>query len=368
MTVRLLFITRFIRLFAYGALSVVLVIYLTQLGLSDTQTGMLLTFILVGDALLSLWLTTQADRFGRRRTLMVGSLLMAGAGLVFALTDNLLALVIAGTIGVISPSGHEVGPFLSIEQATLSHVVSDRERTQTFAWYALTGAIATALGSLCSGLLPQVGHSAVMPVQKARHVIWMYAALGLVLAFLFGRLSLRRRSVDRLNRPREPISGDRTLSRRCPSTSSTVRVGLVRRRICRPELGGVLVSLAIRDGTGGSREHLFRCESLCRHLGATGLEIGNAHPACQDDGFHTPAFKHPSYLRTAHAESHIRDRSSAREVQHQPNGRARPAIVHDGDCTTGRTGGRSGDHRCREDHRCCDGPGLYGVYYLAFRR
>ena len=203
MTVRLLFITRFIRLFAYGALSVVLVIYLTQLGLSDTQTGMLLTFILVGDTLLSLWLTTQADRFGRRRTLIVGSLLMAGAGLVFALTDNLLALVIAGTIGVISPSGHEVGPFLSIEQATLSHVVSDRERTQTFAWYALTGAIATALGSLCSGLLTQVGQSAVMPVQKARHVIWMYAALGLVLAFLFGRLSASAEINRRAESPQE---------------------------------------------------------------------------------------------------------------------------------------------------------------------
>src|SRR5437588_1737781 len=103
---RLLFITRFTRLFAYGALSVVLVIYLTQLGLADSQTGMLLTFTLLGDTVISLWLTTRADRFGRRRTLIIGALLMAGAGVVFASTRNLLALVVAGTIGVISPSGH----------------------------------------------------------------------------------------------------------------------------------------------------------------------------------------------------------------------------------------------------------------------
>jgi MFS family permease len=168
---------------------VVLVIYLTQLGLTNSQTGMLLTCILIGDTVISLWLTTRADRFGRRRTLLIGALLMVGAGIVFASTRNLLALVVAGTIGVISPSGHEVGPFLSIEQATLSHVVADRARTQVFAWYTLTGALATALGSLSAGLITQSGQSTAVPLQNARHVVWMYAALGLVLTFLFTHLS-----------------------------------------------------------------------------------------------------------------------------------------------------------------------------------
>src|SRR3954470_7104990 len=67
----LLFFTRFARLFAYGALSVVLVLYLTSLGLSESQTGLLLTLTLVGDTLVSLWLTTQADRIGRRRVLRI---------------------------------------------------------------------------------------------------------------------------------------------------------------------------------------------------------------------------------------------------------------------------------------------------------
>src|SRR6266446_5859449 len=128
----LLFLTRFIRLFAYGSLSVVLVFYLIDLGLSEAQTGMLLTLTLVGDTVVSLYLTTHADRTGRRRMLVIGALLMAGAGMVFASTRRLWLLVLAGTVGVISPSGHEVGPFLSIEQAALSHVVSDRTRTEVF--------------------------------------------------------------------------------------------------------------------------------------------------------------------------------------------------------------------------------------------
>src|SRR5215471_7262062 len=131
---KLLFVTRFVRLFSYGMLAVVLVFYLTGIGLSESQTGLLLTLTLAGDTVVSLLLTTQADRIGRRKMLITGSLLMAGAGIAFALTRSFLMLVIAGTIGVISPSGNEVGPFLSIEQAALSQVIPARSRTTAFAW------------------------------------------------------------------------------------------------------------------------------------------------------------------------------------------------------------------------------------------
>src|SRR5712675_1570618 len=144
---------RFVRLFAYGSLSVVLVFYLITLGLSESQTGLLLTLTLAGDTVVSLFLTTRADRIGRRRMLIVGALLMAAAGVAFALTHNYFLLLLAGTIGVISPSGYEVGPFLSIEQAALSHVIPGSARTEVFAWYTLAGSVATALGALCGGTL-----------------------------------------------------------------------------------------------------------------------------------------------------------------------------------------------------------------------
>src|SRR5215475_12333144 len=147
----LLFVTRFTRLFAYGALSVILVFYLVSLGLTEAQVGLLLTLTLAGDIAISLLLTTRADWIGRRRMLIAGAILMGGAGVAFASTRNLLFLIIAGTIGVISPSGHEVGPFLSIEQAALSHIVSSRSRTEVFAWYTLSGSVATALGALSGG-------------------------------------------------------------------------------------------------------------------------------------------------------------------------------------------------------------------------
>ena len=89
---RLLFVTRFIRLFSYGSLSVVLVFYLSSLGLNEARTGLLLTLTLLGDTVISLGLTTQADRIGRRRMLIIGAVLMAAAGLAFAMTRSFLLL------------------------------------------------------------------------------------------------------------------------------------------------------------------------------------------------------------------------------------------------------------------------------------
>jgi MFS family permease len=181
----LLFLTRFLRLFAYGSLSVVLVFYLVSLGLNESQTGLLLTLTLLGDTVISLYLTTRADRIGRRRMLIVGAILMAAAGLAFACTRNLFFLIIAGTIGVISPSGNEVGPFLSIEQAALAHVVSDRSRTEVFAWYTLAGSLATALGALFAGLITNaLQKTAMTPVATYRVIVILYAVIGVLLVGL----------------------------------------------------------------------------------------------------------------------------------------------------------------------------------------
>jgi MFS family permease len=187
---RLLFATRFVRLFAYGALSVVLVLYLVGLGLSEADTGVLLTATLLGDTLVSLYLTTQADRIGRRRMLIVGTALMIAAGLAFAFTREMWLLVLAGTIGVISPSGQEVGPFLPIEQAALSQVVPDSARTDVFAWYTLTGALATALGALAAGFLTSRLQRSWTPVDSYRAVVVGYALLGAVLLVMFRSTSV----------------------------------------------------------------------------------------------------------------------------------------------------------------------------------
>jgi len=182
----ILFSTRIIRLFCYGFLSVILALYLADVGLTEGEIGLLFTLTLVGDAGISLWLTTSADRIGRKRTLLIGALLMAGAGIVFLLTQNLIVLMAAAIIGVISPSGNEIGPFLSVEQAGLTQIISDQKRTQVFAWYNLVGSFATATGALSGGWLAQILQTQGMTAGAAYRVVLMgYAAGGFILTLLF---------------------------------------------------------------------------------------------------------------------------------------------------------------------------------------
>jgi MFS family permease len=199
---RLLFMTRVLRMFGYGFLAVVLVLYLDELGLDSLTIGAILTLTLIGDTVISLWLTTSADRIGRRRVLIAGSLLMSAAGIVFAITSWTPLLIVAATIGVISPTGNEVGPFLAVEQSALSQATPDARRTPTFAWYNLAGYVATATGALAAGFISQMLQAAgFAPVDSYRVIVVSYAVVGLAMAFAFARVGggvepARRPSAD----------------------------------------------------------------------------------------------------------------------------------------------------------------------------
>ena len=186
---RALFAMRTLRMFGYGFLAVALVLYLDALGLDAWTIGVVLTLTLVGDTILSLWLTTHADRLGRRRVLIAGAVLMVLAGVAFAATDWVPLLILAATIGVISPTGNEVGPFLAVEQAALSQTVPDERRTAIFAWYNLVGYVATASGALTAGLVSQLLLDAgVATVDAYRAIVIGYAVIGLAMAVGFTRL------------------------------------------------------------------------------------------------------------------------------------------------------------------------------------
>ncbi len=110
--------------------------------------------------------------------------------MLFASSHSFVVLLLAATIGVISPSGNEVGPFLSIEQAALSQIVPGPRRTKVFAWYNLVGSFSTALGALCGGALVQwFQHVGSVGAAAYRPAIITYGILGLLLAAGFAFIS-----------------------------------------------------------------------------------------------------------------------------------------------------------------------------------
>ncbi|WP_198013940.1 MFS transporter [Desulforegula conservatrix] len=188
--IKLLFLTRIIRLFAYGFMSVILVLLLAETGLKDGKIGLILTLTLAGDVFVSLWVTTVADRIGRRKMLVLGAVLMALSGLVFVVTNNPWLLTIAAILGIISPSGNEIGPFLSIEQAALSHIIPDHKRTSAFGWYNFAGSFATAIGALTSGWLAKLLLLySFTALESYRYIMLGYAISGVMLIVIFLKLS-----------------------------------------------------------------------------------------------------------------------------------------------------------------------------------
>ena len=176
---RLILLSRSLRLFAFGALSVILVLHFAALGWSESRIGRLLALTMAGDAAVTLWVTLNADRIGRARMLQIGALLMVLVGVAMPVTENLWVLAVVVFFGSISLNGGEVGPFMAIEQAALTHSLSDAaNRTTAIAWYTLCGALATAVGALVSGFLGSY-----------RAVFALYAVCGVLLLAIFSRLS-----------------------------------------------------------------------------------------------------------------------------------------------------------------------------------
>ncbi|KAK5086218.1 hypothetical protein LTR70_000004 [Exophiala xenobiotica] len=180
--VKVLCLQRFVRLAAYGASTLILVLYLVDLGNTVDKTGLFMTLTLVGDVVISLILTLVADKLGRRRLLAVGSLLMAASGVVFAITGNFWILLLASMVGVISPSGNEIGPFKAIEESIVSQLTPSMDRSSMLAWYTLHGTAGVAVGTISCGWVVRVlqNKNDWEPVQTYRLIYAAYAAMGIL--------------------------------------------------------------------------------------------------------------------------------------------------------------------------------------------
>lgn len=186
----LLIAARALRLFAFGFLSVLFALYLAALGFSAVQIGILFTTALAGGAVTTVLVSHAADRWGRKRWLIASALAMTVAGAALAFSDDFIVLLLFSAFGVLSPTGHEVGPFLALEQAALSQTLPDPGKTRPYAWYNLAGTLAVAVGALLAGVVPsRLEATGMSPLDAQRAMIWAFAFTGLVLALVFAALS-----------------------------------------------------------------------------------------------------------------------------------------------------------------------------------
>jgi MFS family permease len=185
----LIVLMRGLRSCAYGMLAVLLAVTLAQAGLAPAAIGGLITVSLTGDVVGTYVIGLFADQWGRRRTLAILALLMAGTGVVFGLTTNYVLLSLAAFFGTLGISASETAPFLPIEQAMLAQAASHTPRTALFARYNLVASCAGALGALSAGLPDLLVRHGVPPLLGLHLFFGVYAAVALVVAGLALRLS-----------------------------------------------------------------------------------------------------------------------------------------------------------------------------------
>ncbi len=175
------------RNFGYGFLSVILGLYLDEVGFTPIEVGFILTATLIGSAMLTGIVTARADRLGRRRMLMVSSALMALSGVIFAVAHTPWLLVVAALTGTISATSGEVGPFETVEAAILPQTTSEKRRNQAFGLYSAVGAAMVALGALAAGVPARTSQLDILT--SYRLMFWLYSAIGIATLLVASRLS-----------------------------------------------------------------------------------------------------------------------------------------------------------------------------------
>ena len=180
---------RGLRAFGDGYVSLLVPIYLLELGFSALEIGAIVTSTLIGTALVTLWAGIVANRYSVRRLLLAAALLMAATGAGFAATTAFWPLLLIAFVGTMNPTSGDASIFLPLEQAALAQTAEPRRRTAVFARYSVIGSAMGALGILAASM-PDfaegwgVGRIAVMQLMFIG-----YAMLGLISLALYRPLS-----------------------------------------------------------------------------------------------------------------------------------------------------------------------------------
>ena len=181
---------RGLRAFADGFVSLLLPIYLVELGFSALAIGVIVTSTLIGTALLTLWVGLIANRYSRRRLLLAAAVLMAATGAGFAVVTDFWPLLVIAFVGTMNPTSGDASIFVPLEQTVLTQTVEPRRRTALFARYSVIRSLAGALGVLAASFPDLAALWTGWPRAASMQFMFaLYAALGVVAMLLYRPLS-----------------------------------------------------------------------------------------------------------------------------------------------------------------------------------
>ncbi|OWB57500.1 hypothetical protein B5S28_g3448 [[Candida] boidinii] len=149
--IKLVLLSRILRSCAYSGITLILAIYLEEIGLKPSLIGVYMSFVYFGDLITTFYLTLLSEKLGRKNTIMLNYIIMSITSFIFYITENLYILFTFAFIGTISVGAPEVGVWRNLEMALMSQLSNLRDRSDYFAWYAFSGMFISSFASLTYG-------------------------------------------------------------------------------------------------------------------------------------------------------------------------------------------------------------------------
>ena len=202
-------LARALRDFGDGFVAMLLPVYLTRLGHTAFEVGVIATTALFGSAVLTLLIGAIGTRYDFRTLLLAASWLMIASGIGYAVADEYWLLAVVALVGTINPSAGSANVFVPLEHTLLSLEVAPRARTRAFAQYSLVGALAAACGSLAAAAPEWLATLGVDTVVSFKLMFVAYAALGLLSAVVYR--GIPRQPSERAGSARAPLAGSRSI-------------------------------------------------------------------------------------------------------------------------------------------------------------
>lgn len=186
---KIILLNRGIRSFGFGFLSILLGIYLNELGFQPLLIGLLLSAAMIGGAIFTLIIGRYAVKYGIKK-MLIFSLFLSLVGISFFLiTENFVFLLIALFIGFISPSGRELGPFLSLEQAYIPFTVSNKNRTKAFSYWNIIATLSASFGALLGSLPLFLQGFGIETILSFKFMFLLYLILNVIALLLYTKIS-----------------------------------------------------------------------------------------------------------------------------------------------------------------------------------
>lgn len=203
------YLARALRDFGDGFVAILLPVYLTAIGLGSFEVGIVSAVALFGSTMMTLGIGYAGSKINQRTLLICASGIMVATGLAYSVSETYAVILLVAFVGTVNPSAGSSSIFVPLEHTVLSRSVADTDRTQMFARYSLSGALAAALGAFAAASPDALSALGVSQLVAIKFMFVVYALLGIVGGWMYLRIPAA--SADTENRLAAPLGPSRTI-------------------------------------------------------------------------------------------------------------------------------------------------------------